>query len=378
MTRAKDTPRASTIRPLRQRPSSVPVSHELYSQTADPTVVAFQVTAMFHNPTTDPPLTLDALRARWKVGRPKATIARRTLIDLGFWIEVRAKDERGQYFTETLTWDQQITLEDLQDLALHYRPGSKLDCGGCVYRVDACGQLDIDAGGADRQKTVTRADQVKFDVGAGGADRQKTDTRAASGPDPQKTDTRADQGSRQPDPQKTDTRANQAQQDDEAGQSDRQKTATHASPLRGDEEEHACMSEVLLEEFWARVAANAAAVGRGGQRSVHRQVLTAFAAGWTPRLLADWVIGMLQEMRKRKPVRNPAGFVVSQLRDIPPLDDATEPVGRPVGDGERLPACNTCGARAGENLSYRTVDSPDGGVRKCPDCHPAAAGTAAA
>ncbi len=332
MTAAKHPAGGNTIRPLRQRPSSVPLSHELYSQTADPVVIAFQVAAMFHNPSTDPPLTLDALRARWKVGRPKATTARRALIDLGFWVEVRAKDDRGQYVTETLTWDQQVSQEDLQDLALHYRPGSKIDCGGCVYRVNDRGYLDIDAGKTDHQRSVTRIDQAKRDVDAGEPDRQKTDTRRTGEPDPQKTDT------------------------------------PHASPLRGDEE-HACMHDVLIEEFWNRVATTTAAVGRGGQNSVHRQVTTAFDVGWTPQLLADWVTGKLQEMRQRKLVRNPAGFVVAQLRDIPPLERPTEAVGSPV-DKERLPACNTCGARSGEGRAYRTVDSEHGGVRKCPDCHP--------
>ncbi len=137
------------------------------------------------------------------------------------------------------------------------------------------------------------------------------------------------------------------------------------------------MRESLLEEFWNRIAATAAAVGRGGQKSVHHQVVTALDAGWTPQLLADWVTGMLQEARQRKFVRNPAGFVVAQLRDIPLLTNSTDPVGKPA-EGEALPACSTCGARAGENRSYRTVDNSQGGVRKCPDCHPDLVGSAAA
>ncbi len=89
----------STIRPLRDRRGSVPITAELYAATHDPVVVAFQLTAGFYDQDRDPPLTLEGLRARWKVGLPAARTARRALIDVGCWAEVNTytvQDEQGR------------------------------------------------------------------------------------------------------------------------------------------------------------------------------------------------------------------------------------------------------------------------------------------
>lgn len=361
-----DAPSAGTanrIRPLKPRRSSVPLSYELYTSTNDPIVLAFHASAMFHNPEHDPPLTLDGLRQRWQVGRPKATLARRELLDLAYWAEVRSCDARGRFATETRTWELPITEDDLRDLATEYLPGSKISCGGQIFRITAAGELEL-AVQAELQISDSRPEQRKQAKRAAPAERQVSGGRPTAVTGQQKTDVRPEQGAFLSDPQVSDVRREQAQQDDQPGRTERQKPGSHASSVLRTDEKHACMDE--LSEFWKTITKKVGRVDEPGQRSVETQLVTALSGAWTPQSLANWILSAVASAKKRQPLANPAGFVIMKLRDIPTTADTS----KQVTNGDHPPICGECEAREGDGIHCRMIETKDGGSAKCPRCHP--------
>lgn len=160
---------AGVIRPLRARRSSAPVPAELHD-AADPVAVAFHVSAAMGEE-----LSRAELTSYWGVGRPKHDAARRTLIDLGLWIDVRipSRGARGgvSWGRETRTVETRVTDRDLAELALEYPAGTKLETAGQHWQIAEDGSVvctgqpegqkaDLRVVRPEGQKTDPRADQV--------------------------------------------------------------------------------------------------------------------------------------------------------------------------------------------------------------------------
>jgi hypothetical protein len=311
-------PKASEarIRPVRRMRGSAAISAELFTSTADPLVIAFQTSALFYDQDRDPALTLPALRQRWAASERKASAARRTLIDLGYWVQVDARQPGGTWRRETLFGEIRLTFADLEDVAAQFAPTSSLDCGGDSYVISKNGVLvKKTAGGTDTAKLQTRSDQAKQGESAGRTESAPVQT-------------------------------------------------VHASSVRSTDDAKTCMHD----EFWLKTTTTiGAAVDPPGRRKVHAQIATAFEAGWTPDTLSTWIARQVVTATSR--LHNVPGFVVNALREIP-VPELAAP-SKPA-EPKPLPACPTCKASEGDKPSVRSITNSEGFAKPCPDCHPLA------
>lgn len=333
--------RGGTIRRLRQERGSVPITRDLYASTHDPTVLAFQLDAMF---TDDDTLTLAALQDRWNVGRPKATVARRFLIDSGYWAELRVPMSGGRWSTETVAWEAALSFDDLLELAVSVPPGTHIESAGQRYIVGAEHELRHRvAENCDPATTSGNSDRVAVSCDP----ERPGKTPTGSQPDA----TRSDQG-KDPKPER---------------RTESQKTVTPPCKEH-DDEHHGDGKDDAVEQFWRALRA-VVAVDPPGRNSVHAQVRAALNGPWTPDHLAQWVLGRLKEAGKS--VQRPAGFVIAQLRGIP----TAPPSDRFVDGSNGIPWCGQCGTHFGDdrarvNAKFRQVLDDDGTEHPCPVCHP--------
>lgn len=338
--RAADRPQ-HRLRPLRDGPDSVPITRELYQLTANPFVLAFQASVGFHVP-GDPPLTLAQLAATWGASRRVAAAARRELVDLGYWAEVRARLPNGQIETETRHAHSRYRDRDIEDLAAECAPSSLITVGGRTYRV-----------GSDGRPVAHR--HARSGESAPPADLSAGLPKSA---------TRSDRAAVLTGTPKLVTRSDQARRPLAAGRTGGpESVALHASVRRTDEKE-----QTMHDRFWMVITTSIAAVDPGGQRAVHRELDVAFTRGWTPHTLADWIKAQLESTRTA--IANKAGFVVARLRAIPP------PPPRPTS--KPTPSANGCDRVRGDgddpcDSRTRLRTRPDGTVYRC-ECNPRADG----
>ncbi|CRK57071.1 hypothetical protein [Alloactinosynnema sp. L-07] len=325
------------LRPLRNGPDSVPITRELYQLTTNPYVLAFQASVGFHV-TGDPPLTLAQLAATWGASRRVAAAARRELVELGYWAEVRARLPHGHIETETRHAHTRYTDRDIEELAAEYAPSSQITVGGQTYRVAADGRP------VPHRHTRSGHSAPPADLSTG-LPRAATRSDRATGPTGiPKLVTRSDQVRRPPNPGRTEGP---------------EPVALHASVRRTDEKE-----QTMHDQFWMVITTSIAAVDAGGQRAVHREIDVAFTRGWTPHTLADWIKAQIESARAA--IANKAGFVVARLRAIPP------PPPRPTS--KPTPAANTCDRVRADgddpcDARTRLRTRPDGTVYRC-ECNP--------
>ncbi|WP_158895985.1 hypothetical protein [Amycolatopsis anabasis] len=340
------------FRRLRQLRGSAPITRDLYELVDDPVVIAFHLAAMFHDPDDHAPLTLDALRARWKVGLPKARDARKFLINNGYWAEVRTYGTRGERYTVTVTWEAPLTLDDLCQLAVEYRPKTLIRCGGQKYLTTADHRLTVAPDKAVDNFTRTRA----------------TENSRSARPGRSPSDRQNSHGRQNPtDGEETAGRADQRTAGEDAGQPDRKKTKgnDHGFSSLKERKHH----DPQLAEFWSLVSV-AGCVDQPGRRSVRNRIQVALAGPWTPTTLAAWVNAGVKTAEARPgALSNVGGYVISMLAAIP----AAPPDGIKPGP----PAwCGDCGRDRGDDLAkfnvrFRILVDPDTGSRtECPKCHP--------
>ncbi|MBA8827848.1 hypothetical protein FHX42_005255 [Saccharopolyspora lacisalsi] len=311
---------------LRQTRGSAPISGDLFTATADPLVVAFQTTVLFHDPNNGA-LTLPQLRQRWNASERGARAARRALIDRGFWVELDERQPNGRFRRITLFSEIRLGEQDLAELAIQYPPSSRIRCGGNDYLVGPSGEL--------AHRSCTSADSGN--VSAGHAESAPAQTRKLStGPAPAQT--RHDQGVHKTGPAPAQTRHDQEKQDISADHADSAPAQTDASSRRDDDEKHACMD--VVSQFWKLISSSIAMIDPPGRSNVQSQVQTALQSGWTPESLTHWVHTQLTAAKKRTTVRSPAGFVISQLREIPAVAETAGPV-EPKSDFPEW--CGQCG-----------------------------------
>lgn len=285
------------IRPFRNMRGSAPISAELFTSTANALVIAFQTSAMFWLD-GDPDLTLTVLQQRWTASRRGAAEARRVLIELGYWVAVRARVDGGQWRTETRTSEVRMTETDLAELAAQYAPTSLLDCGGRTYVVGLDGTLRVTAGGNSARPAETLdSAAAELPLAVTRPDQAIVDNSLAELPP---AVTRADLG----------------EHDRSAGRAELPPAVVpHASISFGDG--YACMHGDPHDEFWAtlgRLRVVSTPIDRGGRKAVHPQLAVAFQSGWTPESLARWLGA---QVAAAKGLSNPAGFVIASLKEIP-------------------------------------------------------------
>jgi hypothetical protein len=317
---------ANVIRPLRPMRGSVPITAEMFTSTTDPLVLAFQTSAVFHDPERDPALTLPTLQRRWNASRRGAAGARRTLIDLAYWAEVRVRMPGGRFKQETRTSETRMTAGDLYDLAAEYTPSSLITCGGEVYVI-----------GADHSLVPHRGTASGDPVPPG---------QTAAGLPPLVT------------------RYEQAGQHIYAGRTGSPPVVANASSVHRTDDEKTCMHD----EFWSMITTTVTPVDLPGRTSVRTQLDVAFASGWTPESLSAWIGKQLEASRGR--ISNRAGFVIAQLRAIPaPAQVATPSV------SPRPEWCGADGADGSDPCDPTTrlrERVSDGAMYRCPVCNPRA------
>lgn len=74
-----------------------------------------------------------------------------------------------------------------------------------------------------------------------------------------------------------------------------------------------------MGEFW-ELMGQEARIDPPGRQAVAEQVAVALRTGWTPQALSEWAGKQLRSARRRGPVGNPGGFLVSQLKQIPAVE----------------------------------------------------------
>ena len=162
-TRAGESPdladESAPITLARPRRESAPITRHLHDATNNPCALAFQSTALLDG-ADGTALTISELMRRWGVGRPKARDARQTLIRLGYWADVRPRTPAGEMKHVVRVWENPATLDDLQELALEYHSGTRIECGGEAYVIAADGKL-IPAGRTECQKTATQIERER-------------------------------------------------------------------------------------------------------------------------------------------------------------------------------------------------------------------------
>lgn len=294
---------AGGIRSLRKMRGSVPVSAEVFTSTSNPLVIAFQVSVVFAAERGEE-LSWPGLQRRWAASRRGAAEARRVLIDLGYWAEVRARQSDGRFRTETRTWEARMTEDDLIGLASEYAPSSVIHCGGRTYTVSPdglvasareifAGHRVTDSGNSVRpaETSVTTVTDIPELV-------PRSDLRIV---DNSPTDI----------PELV-TRSDLRKQDEPAGRTDLPKLVGQHHGSSSLEEEQTCMHD----DFWAKIGqlVSSTQVDPPGRRAVHDQLAVAFQAGWKPKSLARWLAGQVQSAKR---LSNPAGFMIARLREIP-------------------------------------------------------------
>ena len=141
-------PGPPAVRQLRAVRDFAPIDLDLFTSTTDPMVIAFHTSVLLHQGRPEA-LTLQSLQQRWGTSKVRASAARRALIDLGYWAEVRKRVSGGQLANETVMGEARFTRESLRELAAQYPPSSLIECGGKSFTVSTGGGLvDVVRGGA--------------------------------------------------------------------------------------------------------------------------------------------------------------------------------------------------------------------------------------
>lgn len=397
----------TTIRLARSGRGSAPVKRDLYEATNEPAVIAFQMTALFDD---DAQLTIETLMTRWGIGRPTATRARKTLIQLGYWAYVRPRRPDGTLGHEIRVWEDPATETDVAELALEYHAGTTIECGGSTYRVTSEG-VTVSAGQTRRQKTATWSATARMQKTATWPDQEKrTRQQKTATWSHAELDGRSDSVSAgQTRWQKTAVSREKERENSKSSLSTDGGATSPGfagpgdAPRNMDERLAVAVRELVVRrlpwEEWADSRETGFKLSPFDADQVQTAICEAMAsAGITLEQAA--VIGQTALGEAKS---NPVGYVTDAFRRhlsrrlrslvVEPLSDNPLPLlnkpKRQVGATKRakqgegaaagtdageaakvvLPACSTCDAREGEQYpAARTVTGDDGREHPCPDC----------
>ena len=106
-----------------------------------------------------------------------------------------------------------------------------------------------------------------------------------------------------------------------------------------------------MAEFWELMTQDAR-IDPPGRQAVAEQVATALSTGWTPQSLAAWADKQLRSARRRGAVGNPGGFLVAQLKLIPPAEQQKPARGSAAPDARiaAMLAQGEAGARLADQM----------------------------